>query len=78
MNRTIERIELNIPPIPKDRISACRRLVDDSRLPHEIRQLAELLVDASDRMNLVLGAFEFGCAVITDDVSENNPRDYVK
>ena len=69
-DRFIERIELNIEPIPKDRISACRRLAEDSRVPHEIRQLAELIVDVAITINATLGAFEFGCPIITAEPSE--------
>ena len=74
-SRTIERIERNIAPLPKDRIAACSRLVDDPCLPDKIRRLAELVVDPAGRVNLILGALKFGCAINTDDVSENRASD---
>lgn len=76
MNRTIERIELNVPPVSKDAIASCRKLSEDRTLCHELRQLAEVLVQTAEKLNIFMGGFEHGCAIITEEISERSVNDF--
>lgn len=77
MSQQKRRIEIDIDPIPTPVLTKLERMRDNTELDIEIRQLANFSLRIATTLNILLGAFEFGTAVITDDPPERDPSEYL-